>query len=235
MSAFDVIIKRESVCIISDGAGVDHDGRIQFVANKVHTIPHLNAVIAVRGPSTAGPFIAPVLGSNATSYDNLKATAAETIRAAVDQLAPLFAGAPLAEKIDLLMAGISERDGPDAFLLTSYGGFDTPAWTNIQLAGLSNLPGDPSIIAALGLRAGATAEDIDPIAGGAAMLEAKRAQPSRYFVGCFGQATTVFRDRIEQRIIARWPDDVIGTKLGDVPEAAHRGSGVTPDLAQAGR
>lgn len=66
----------------------------------------------------------------------------------------------------------------------------------------------------------ATAEDIDPIIGGAAMLETKRAQDGRYFVGCFGQVTTVYNGRIEQRIIARWPDDIIGTKLGSVPVPA---------------
>jgi hypothetical protein len=211
MSAFDVIVRNDSVHIVSCGACIDAEGRINFITGKVWTLPHLNAVVAVRGPAMAGLFTAPTVGSNATSYEDLKANAAGVIRECVGALSSMWAGAPLADAMDFVFAGWSET-GPDAFIVCSHDRWGTP-WTNIQLSGLVNIPGDQAIVDALDL------SDIDPVRDGINMLEMKRAS-GKYFVGCFGQLTSVYRDRIETKIICRWREDVIGTKLGSIPEAA---------------
>lgn len=211
MSAFDVIVKKDAVHVISDGAGVDAEGRINFIAGKVWPIPHLNAVVAVRGPSMAGPFIGPTVGSNATSFAELKANAANIIRSSVCALETMWADAPLADKIDFVFAGWSET-GPEAFIICSHDRWSVP-WTNIPIGGLTNIPGDQAIVDALDL------SNLNPERDGVRMLEMKRAS-SEYFVGCFGQLTSIYRDRTESRVICRWPEDVIGTKLGIVPAAA---------------
>ncbi len=211
MSAFDVIVMPDSVHVVSDGAAIDADGRISFIAGKVWPIPHLNAVVAVRGPSMAGPFIGPTVGSNAKSYAELKGTAAAVIRTGVCALEPMWVSAPLADKMDFVFAGWSEA-GPDAFIVCSHDRWG-PAWTNIQLGGLVNIPGDQAIVDSLDL------SNVDPERDGVRMLEMKRASPD-YFVGCFGQLTSIYRDRIESKIIVRWPEDVIGKRLGTIAETA---------------
>jgi hypothetical protein len=211
MSAFDVIVRNDSVHLVSCGACVDAEGRINFVTGKVWALPHLNAVVAVRGPTMAGPFIAPTIGSNAASYEELKASAAGVARECVGALSSMWAGAPLADSIDFVFAGWS-RNGPDAFVVCSHDRWGAP-WTNIQLGGLTNIPGDQAIVDALDL------SDIDPERDGVKMLEMKR-KSGKYFVGCWGQLHSIYRDRTESKIICVWPDDVIGTKLGNIPEAA---------------
>lgn len=116
----------------------------------------------------------------------------------------MWAGAPLADKLDFVFAGVSE-DRPDAFVVCSHERWGA-SWTNIQIGGLTNLPGDQAIVDALDL------SDVDPVRDGILRLEMKRASPD-YCVSCFGQLTSVYRDRIESRIILRWPEDVIGSQL----------------------
>jgi hypothetical protein len=66
----------------------------------------------------------------------------------------------------------------------------------IQSAELCDIPGDQDIVDALDL------SDIDPERDGWRMLKMKRAS-GNYFVGSFGQLTSVRRDHIETKIIGR--------------------------------
>jgi hypothetical protein len=204
MSAIDVIIKSDAVHVITDGAGVDAEGCINFVASKVWSIAHCNAVIAVRGPSMAGPFICPCVGTNAATFTELKASAAGVMRECVGELSGLWAGVPLADSMDFVIAGWSET-GPDAFLVCSHDRWG-PAWPNIQLSGLCNIPGDKEIVEALHL------SDIDPEPDSVRMLEISAHRANIYWIP--GQKTSVYAGRIETQIICRWPDDVIGKQLG---------------------
>lgn len=220
MSAIDIIVQSNAVHLISDGACIGQDGIIHFIAGKVLPLPHLNAVIAHRGPSMAGAMIAPVLGSCGTTYDEVKANAARTCQAAVEQIAPLLAAAPMATSIDFVIAGWSESTGPDAYALTSDGKFGEAPWSLLQLSGLCSLPGDSDVVASLSLPAGATADDLDPERDGWTMLQAKRAKREKYFVGCFGQLTSIHKGHIVTKIIGTWPEDVFGTRLGTPPGIA---------------
>ena len=112
----------------------------------------------------------------------------------------MWAGAPVADKLDFVFAGVSE-DGPDAFIVCSHDRWGQP-WTNIPIGGLTNIPGYQAIVDALDL------SNIDPVRDGLRMLEMKRASPD-YCVGCFGQISSIYSDRIESRIIHRWSEDVI--------------------------
>lgn len=53
------------------------------------------------------------------------------------------------------------------------------------------------------------------------MLEIKRAS-GKYFIGCFSQINSVYQHTIVTRIQRRWPEDIIGKRLGKISEPACR-------------
>lgn len=212
MTAINVIKQKNAVHVLTDGASWLPGGNFGPAGAKVHQLPHLNAVVACRGPRLGGVLIADFLGSCANSYDEMKSRAAEMVEGAAIFYQPIFAAGTFSEKIEIVVAGWSEASGPDAFVVSWAS--DNPA--AVQDCGpVMMAPSSPAIErAALGaLPPGVrSADDMDPVRHGLAMLLAQRAAAGLSdiavsVVGAFLQLTTVSPEFITTRILHRWPDE----------------------------
>jgi hypothetical protein len=116
----------------------------------------------------------------------------------------------------MIVAGWGER-GPEAFMVSSFDGYGDRAMTVMPVGDIGLLGATPEIGAAVrkwipSLRSC----DFDPDIHGLPLLELERTTPQPvpgqqallHIVGGFGQLTTVRRDSIETRILARWPDKI---------------------------
>jgi hypothetical protein len=221
MSAINVVLKKSSVHIICDAASYDERGNLIAAVPKVALLPHLNAAIACRGPRISVPLFADLLPAIATTYDELKTEAPTFLRDLQPMLQASFAHCSLGTEFDVVVAGISETAGPDAYLIcshTRYGGVQP--WTTVQLAELTTLPGDLDIRARFIDRVPHDIEAFDPERDGLTVLEAQRAAPIEHAgdksfvgVGGFAQVTSITRDGIVTKVIHRWPDE-IGHQIG---------------------
>jgi hypothetical protein len=221
MSALNVLLQRDSVHVISDGASYDPDGRLAFPTTKVMILPHLNAIVSGRGPALGPAVMSQMLGVVGDSYDSMKAGAVECFRESLPLFRPILQQAGISSKIEVLVAGISESNGPDAFLICNHDDYGFPALSIIDLGNLSILPseGAPEFLASLPNGTETDPEDIDPAVDGLRLLECQRrivtSNETGDFVitGSFAQLTTVRADGISTRILKRW-NDVRGERVG---------------------
>jgi len=220
MSAINTVIQADSVHLICDGASYDADGRLVSVGPKMQMLPHLNAAVACRGPRASVPLFADLLSAAASTYDELKAEAPTFLRELRPMLDATFAHCELGADFDVVIAGISESDGPDAYLICSHERYGVQPWTVVQFAGLAMMPADAATQARVFASIPDNVDLVDPERDGRIILEAQRVFPidhggDRSFVGVggFAQLTSITRDGISTRVIHRWPDE-IGEPIG---------------------
>jgi hypothetical protein len=215
VTAINIIRQSKSVHLIADGANYGPAGEVSPSA-KLWPLPHLSAVVALRGRLLLGPLVAYALGGVAESYDGLKLVIVDALRGCVPQYLGMLGLPPEPEAFDLVVAGFSESGGPDSFIVC---GDDrhpaVPPWTVTALPTVFMLPVDKE----LGREAKAlfgsasSADDLDPEEHGLRMLELQRkrwfplgaGQEGRARVGGFAQIMTVTEDLISTRIVHRWP------------------------------
>lgn len=220
MTAINTIIQRDAVRIVSDAASYAADGNLVAVAPKVALLPHLNAAIACRGPHISVPLFADLLGAVASTYDDLKAKAPAFIRDLLPMFEASFSQCQFGGDFDVVVAGISETTGPDAWLVCSHTRYSVEPFSLVQLAGLTLLPGDPAIHEAVRAAVPHDVEAFDIERDGLAVLEAQRAHAVEHAggrwltgVGGFAQVTSITREGISTRVIHRWYDEV-GQPIG---------------------
>lgn len=220
MTAINTVLKRDSVHLLTDAASYDIAGNLVTAAPKVALLPHLNAAVACRGPHIALPLIADLLGAAASTYDDLKAKAPAFICALLPIFEASFAQCQFGSDFDIVVAGISEMAGPDAYLICSHDRYGAAPFSTVQLSGLSLLPGDPAIHERVLATVLSDVEQFDVERDGLAVLEAQRAHAVEHAggrwltgVGGFAQVTSITRDGISTRVIHRWADEV-GQPIG---------------------
>lgn len=220
MSAINTLVKRDSVHLITDAASYDSAGNLVAAIPKVALLPHINAAVACRGPRASVPLFADLLSAAASTYDELKAHAPTFLRELRPMLDATFAHCEFGAVFDVVIAGISESAGPDAYLICSHERYGVQPWTVVQFAGLAMMPADAATQELVLASIPDDVELVDPERDGRIILEAQRAFPmdhggGRVFtgVGGFGQLTSITRDGISTRVIHRWPDEV-GQPIG---------------------
>jgi hypothetical protein len=110
--------------------------------------------------------------------------------------------------IDLVVAGVSERSEPVAFLLCNHDrhvSLGLAPWMVIDMPEVAMLPLDDQGQRELdGMRAGRSVDDLDPVIDGVRMLEIQRRMSLRFPVGGFAQLASVGAGSISTRIVCRW-------------------------------
>jgi hypothetical protein len=216
MTAVNIIKQKNAVHVLTDGASWLPTGGFGPACAKAFQLPHLNAVVASRGPRLGGVLIADFLGSCANSYDEMKLRSAEMVRGAIEFYTPIFAANTFSQKLEVVVAGWSEKSGPDAFVISAHG--DNPAvspWATHDCGSVMMAPGGASIEKAVfdALPPQVKcADDMDPARDGLSIVLAQRAarglsDVSDLVVGAFVQLTTISLDGIATRILHRWPED----------------------------
>lgn len=198
MTACNVIRKPDAIHILSDGLGLQ-GGAASFLATKVLPVPHMRAALCVRGDAGLLGALAIGLFMRAGTFDE----AADAMpRLLSDAFAPAIALGPLPPdaQAELILAGWSEKhDRPECWVTPTHDLYGE-AFTLIPFGDGLVQP----LAAHDGLWARATTDPtFDVETDGLALLRLQRDTPGMQ-VGGFAQLTSVFRDRIETKILERW-------------------------------
>lgn len=204
MSTINVIRQKRAVHILTDGSG-DFEGR-QVGFHKVICIPHLNAALAMRGPLVLFGLLPPFLELHAERYDDLRSALVKATRTMLSELRAAGALLPNDGGMDGVIAGIKDDGEPDAFFFTTTDAHGVEPWSTIDLSECSLLPMTAEAHAAFNAKypAGTTADDLDPVRDGIAIMNIQRELNTGVPPGKFAQLTTVTQENITTRVIHRW-------------------------------
>lgn len=200
MTAINVFLRPDGAHVMTDGASVSTEcGRLKAIMRKAIAIPHLSAIVALRGPSLLVGTLALQIEHSRHSFDDAVEHFADDVRSMVDGRAGC--GAHDVEAI--LVGWHAGAMEPSAYVVFTQGSDELPAYVALGLRGLVS-PGVDGF-------EGSDMAGFDFRRRGVEMMAAqRRAHPGH--IGGVCQLTSVYRDRAETRTLARWPD-VIGEKL----------------------
>lgn len=178
MTAINVIRHADAVHVLTDGHGQSSDLAGPITIAKVFPLPHLNAVVAIRGPALGLGLVASTLGT-ARSYDDLKRSAHTLVRSVWIVHKELLARNPWTD-FDLVIAGWSETTGPDSYMIINHRrhGQGVEPWKVAQMSECGSSPMNAEVQARWlsGMKEGVTANDLRPEVEGLALLELQRAE-----------------------------------------------------------
>ena len=222
MTAVNIFVLPDQVRVWTNGACVDADGVLVSIDQKVGLLPHLNAVIAVRGPAAALAFATFWLGSCHETFDGMVDGMGGTLSRMIEHHSEAWRARGPGVTFELLAAGFSEsRRAPEVYWIESSDTLEvrrrgdcsiTPSGEEGALARrlAAEFPG-------MSERKALSSETVQ-----LRLMDLQREteypsnwgeRPIMRGVGGFAQLTTVFRDRIATRVVKRWPDR-IGEKIG---------------------
>jgi len=216
MTAVNALLRAQTAYIFTDGKIYTRDGDAKCAGSKVDILAHLPAVIAARGQADIRSAISYHAGEQFRSFDALLSGIAHLLRKTREGL-----GVPAdASVLELWLAGWShereameiwtlsdaDRPGVPAFdlheVIAAINPLDDRLMRDIETCGLDIENGAPE---ALGLEITRMQRDRAwPVAHSGRMVES---------VGAFVQVTTLHRDRIETRILERWPREAMTREL----------------------
>lgn len=217
MSVVNIIRHRDAVHILTDGASYDRQGEMFVATPKSWALPHVQAVLAFRGPMIFPVLTVENIGHAGSTYDEIKAGIVDYLRGVYDAAAAQLHNWPSGDQFEVFVAGISEITGPDSYVVVNHSRYpDVKPWTVTQLGQFSPSIGDPEVMERLWSKVpnASCADDLDPVRDGLWLMECQRAarfqcepdQVEAGIVGGFAQLTTVTRDAITTRVIHKWPD-----------------------------
>ena len=114
MSAVNIFVQHDAAYVITDAARYDEAGTLIGIGPKCEGLPHLPALVAVRGPCQALPLILNHLGWRFQSFDELLDGIAEALRDIHAGYAQFFEATGFPE-VELYFAGWSASRVPHAF------------------------------------------------------------------------------------------------------------------------
>ncbi|NNM71419.1 hypothetical protein [Enterovirga aerilata] len=199
MTAVNVIRTTDAVHVFTDGLMATPEGAAVGRMGKAFPIPQARAVYVGRGQVelTASVFFELNTLSSVEEIVAALPTLVPTVGDRLEALAERFAGK--VHRSDHTVAGWSEQG--QRFVTLMFSTHEIPGVCPAgQLAELQECVITPAVSVD---RLGA----MNAIEAGLAILRRQHvAEPAK--VGGFAQLTTVYRDRIESRILERWPDRV---------------------------
>jgi hypothetical protein len=243
MSAVNVVRQRDAVHVISDASVYDLDGYLQFFMPKTYALPHHPAVIATRGPSRSSDIIGAGVAALFQSYDEMVDGIEAALPDLIDQHQNALGAGRRHTRIDLIMAGWSNRaNAPQSHMIQNEANdwrpdsdlgegiklqSDVAAFQLCELDELIVSPTIPQADIVAAVEHGphfSGVEAMDPEVHGLMMLELQRAQrcslapgrPECHWVGGFAMISTVTQAGVTQRAFHRWNDE-IGTQIAPEP------------------
>lgn len=230
MTAVIVVAQPERRCIhvATDAAIYQADGDVTAFSTKVTTIPHFPAIITSLGNAASHVLFGNALGKRYASFD-------EMIQYAESELPGMHASFNLPNGADVVIAGISEARGAEAYLfrtedvvppMNSREEMEASELYDIpfKFVKLPNVVESPVCPPEMSIAAGY--EGIDPNADEACVIWSIRklmtmqrhiALPPGISIGGFAQVATVTAEGITQRIIERWSADMLGNATQPAP------------------
>jgi hypothetical protein len=238
MSAINVLVQKDVVSFVTDGAEYDTSGILKAAASRTFALPHIRAVVGVRGPAMMVPTLAYALGAAAT-YDDLKKRIAVMLPDAMSHIRTVFTsmGEGVPREIQVFVGGWTDGGMADAYVMTDQVADGAMTWSLSRIVDLAMAPCDlPVRQEVRPFLEGRRIEDLDPRNDGVKILDAQRRHATEHDagrmihgVGCFGQLTAVYRDgRIVMEVLCHWPEDRIGNPID--PTLAH--ASLTEHLAK---
>ena len=214
MTAINVFIRHAAAHVLTDGAFYQPDGTVTSVQQKPMILAPLNMVLAGRGQAFVMPILAAHINEVFDSFDATIAGLPDAFRHCIGHLREhepfrRYADDPY----ELFVAGFSEAQGrPELHVMFNHGQHGLPILTPILELDSAVTPCDPAFVEHLGREGFEAGESFDPISDGLRLLRAQRAASWRGIgggvvqaVAGFAQLTSVYADRIETRILERWP------------------------------
>jgi hypothetical protein len=221
LTAIIVIRQSASVHVLADGAVYGPPGFSSHPTTKLWPLPHLSAVVAIRGPQLLAPVIAAILGSAGRTFDELVQTGPGAVKAQMGEFRRLLQQHPDPDMFDIVIAGISDTTGPSGHLIYSHGTY-AEAWAahDFSSSGVAMIPlaeeMRPELREALSWR---HHYDLDPVEDGIRLMDIQR----RHWPGTpdttpggFLQLVTVSADAITTCVIHRWADHTPPSHGGQV-------------------
>ena len=222
MTAINILVQRDAVHFVSDGASYDAEQRLVSVGPKVWPLPHISAAIGVRGPAIALPLLAYFVGHAANSYDALKINIVEVLENAFANIHIVLGQCATGAAFEVAIGGISETIGADAYVVScSKDGMVSPLTQITELGFMPSCEEIDSFVmmqTAKHLQSKSPIDEIDPSDFGLQTIEMQRSAKfgdhNTCHVGGFVQLTTVRASGVETKVLRRWPDG-IGDLLND--------------------
>jgi hypothetical protein len=220
MTTINVLVQREAVHLYTDGSVMDDTVAIDFVQSKTWLLPHLNAAIAACGPVLFPPIFVSAVSWAARSFDELRVNALDVFRQTYEQNRQYWGPTPATANVNLVIAGISERDGPNAFAIVSHETqFGLKPWMPTSVGPLMMHPADEVILARVReLYPHGDTERLDPRVDGLRLMELQRECGAPVpggtdricYTGGHALLTTIPASRvIQSSILKRWPAPVL--------------------------
>jgi len=231
MTAAIVAKQRDRIHIATDAAIYRQGEGVVAFGSKVTTVPHWPGCITGAGNAAAGPLFAPALGRLFSTWDLM----IDGWTNAIQEIQNL-AGAFELSHATIIMAGISEKRGPESFTFQTT--LTLPPGTTAEEAeaspyyqppfALVKLPDHictpvppPAMSIAANFEGIATNDDPDVCVWSLRkVLEMQRQMPLPDGVGGIGgwvELTTVSAEGVTQRVLRSWPEDKIGGPLRPKP------------------
>jgi len=207
VTVINVIRQSTGVHTLSDAIAYAPDGR-ELQGPKLFALPHLPAIIGVRGPMLAAPLLAEMLGRVVGSYDELRSSIAEVVQTYMPQIVRMLQGNQEPETFDIVVGGISRFAGPDSFVMSTHDRYGK-AWIIQDHGDLVLSPLNDEIEQAITSEfRGRGIDDLDPVVDGVRMIEIQRENWSfgdATLPGGFIQLMSITGGSITTRIVHRWP------------------------------
>lgn len=239
MTAINVVRQRDRVHVVTDGAGYLGDGTVLSFVTKAFAVPHWPGVVATRGPAlatgTIGAYASSIFGSFDAAISGIEAA----LPRIMIEVGPVLAQA-VQTQIDVVLAGWSAaRSRPESYYLRTGDQVwdvrhDEATNKNAILPDPFKLTEFPRVAIAPTIRSevressGFAGVDGDEpteqvLYDLALCIEAQRQQRFDFegmeihCVGCFAQLSTVTESGVNQSIMKRWDDDLIGEPINPRP------------------
>lgn len=212
MTAINLVVQRDAVHLLTDGALYDHDGIIRAIASKSVVSQQHRMAIVPSGMATGHQVAAGLNRHGARTQ--ARALAALPAVAAEIKAFNVAGNPPGDHDLQLFVAIWSDcSDRGEAWILSTNRAYFGEGYMPGTLAEIEKLIGmDIDLGALQGRRIDySDARSFDAECDGLALLEAQRRKPwddGVFFVGGHAELSTVTRTGVAQKILRKWPDQI---------------------------
>jgi hypothetical protein len=193
MTAVNVLLTKDAVHVLTDCLASDETGT--HILAKAWPLPHLNAVVAVRGVYHAAlAFIIALSRTGPTSLDELISRLSDLEEIVTNGPADEWMRKAWGDAFDLVVAGWGAR-GPAAYLVSNNSWHGNRPWEVKEIEHFVFLPLISNFAEIIVSR--------DPVAKFPLAVDSQR-QSKPEMIGGAAQLTTVTADMITTRIVRDW-------------------------------
>jgi hypothetical protein len=229
MTAIVIAKQRDRIHLATDAASYTSDSSVVCFGSKVHTLPHWPGAISVSGIAVAQPILAVELGQKFATFDDV-------IEGAQEALPGILEPYHLPRGATIYLVGISAKQGPVAYTFrtddslpatgtredaesSEYWG--SAAFELVPVGDLCVMPNPADQVVPANFTGIRRDDDLETALWSLrkilTMQRATILPEGVGSIGGWGMVTSISADRIEQRIVVRWPADTVGAPLQPMP------------------